>query len=173
MDTTNPSNKFRSLNLYEELIRLRDQQRENKKRSIFLVRGDEIPWEINPQGKMKWYLHPAFEHTVLQTLVVYLQEIPPGSSSGKQKYQGGTVIYVVEGRGHTVIDDESYSWERDDVVQLPIRPDGIVYQHFNDDPEEPAQLICAEPNLVHALGVDRGSGFEQLSPAPEYESKKT
>lgn len=173
MDSGSRSEKLRSRNLYEELIKLRDQQREKKKKSVFLIQGDELPWEINPQGKMKWYLHPSLEDTALQTLMVYLQEVPPGSCSGKQKCQGGTMIYVVEGRGHTVIDDVVYSWEKDDVVQLPIHPDGIVYQHFNDDPKGPAQLVCAEPNLVHALGVDRGSSFEQLSSAPEYGKKKS
>jgi len=173
MDPINRTEKLRSLNLYDELIKLRDEQRERKKRAVFLVKGDEIPWELNPQGKMKWYLHPAIDDTVIYTLIVYLQEIPPGSSSGRQKCQGGAIAYVVEGKGHTVIDDVVYDWDADDLVQLPIRPDGIVYQHFNDHPNKPAVLICAEPNLVHSLGVDRGSGFEQLSPAPEYKIKKS
>jgi hypothetical protein len=168
MNAARRSRKLRSLNFYDELIKLRDQHRKREKQAVFLVKGDELPWEINPQGKMRWYLHPSIDDTVIQTLIVYLQEIPAASSSGKQKCQGGTVIYVVEGKGHTVIDDVSYSWETDDVVQLPIRPDGIVFQHFNDDPHRPAQLICAEPNLLPIMGVDRGSGFEQLSAAPEY-----
>jgi len=148
---------LKSMNLYEELIKLRDAQREKKKKSIFLVRGDELPWEINPQGKMRWYLHPSIDDTVIQTLMVYLQEIPPGSRGGKQKCQGGTVIYVVEGKGHTVINGVTHTWKRDDVVQLPIGPEGIEFQHFNDDSKQPAHLICAEPNLVHAMGMDRGS----------------
>lgn len=160
--------KLASVNLYDELIRLRDQERERKKNSIFVVKGDELPWEVNPQGKMRWYLHPAIDDTVIRNLIVYLQEIPPGSCSGKQKCQGGVVIFVLAGRGRTIIDEVTYSWETDDVVQLPIRPNGIVFQHFNDDPNQAAQLICAEPNLVHALGVDRGSGFEQLTSAPEF-----
>ncbi len=160
--------KLASINLYDELIRLRDQERERKKNSIFVVKGDELPWEVNPQGKMRWYLHPAIDDTVIRNLIVYLQEIPPGSCSGKQKCQGGVVIFVLAGRGRTIIDEVTYSWETDDVVQLPIRPNGIVFQHFNDDPNQAAQLICAEPNLVHALGVDRGSGFEQLTSAPEF-----
>lgn len=160
--------KLASVNLYDELIRLRDQERERKKNSIFVVKGDELPWEVNPQGKMRWYLHPAIDDTVIRNLIVYLQEIPPASCSGKQKCQGGVVIFVLAGRGRTIIDEVTYSWETDDVVQLPIRPNGIVFQHFNDDPNQAAQLICAEPNLVHALGVDRGSGFEQLTSAPEF-----
>jgi|SRR3989304_3408135 len=154
-----------SRNFYDEMIRYRDQERERKKSAIFLVKGDELPWESNPQGKMKWYLHPAIDDTVIQTLIVSIQEIPPGSFSGEQKCQGGAVIYVVEGKGHTVIDGVSHSWETDDIVQLPIRPDGIIFQHFNDDAEKSVQLLSAEPNLVQALGVDRGSGFEQLAPA--------
>ena len=168
MQPTSRTEKLKSKNFYDELIKLRDAERERKKKSIFLVKGDELPWEVNPQGKMRWYLHPSIDDTVIRTLIVYLQEIPPGSSSGKLKCQGGTVIYVLEGKGHTLIDDVTHKWETDDVVQLPVRPNGIVFQHFNDDINKAAQLICAEPNLVHALGVDRGSGFEQLSSAPEY-----
>lgn len=164
----NRTEQLASRNFYDELIRHRDRERERKKSAIFLVKGDELPWEINPQGKMKWYLHPAIDDTVIQTLIVSIQEIPPGSSSGKQKCQGGAVIYVVEGKGHTVIDGVSHSWEADDIVQLPIRPDGIVFQHFNDAPDKSVQLLSAEPNLVHALGIDRGSGFEQLDPAREF-----
>ena len=168
MGFTSRSEKLATRNLYDELIKLRDQERERRKRSIFVVKGDDLPWEINPQGKMKWYLHPAIDDTVIRNLIVYIQEIAPRSCSGKLKCQGGVVIYVLEGRGHTVIDDVTYAWETEDVVQLPIRPNGIVFQHFSDDPNYAAQLICAEPNLVPVLGVDSGSGFEQLSEALEF-----
>ncbi len=164
----NRKEQLASRNFYDEIIRLRDQERERKKDAIFLVQGDDLPWENNPQGKMKWYLHPAIGDTVIQTLIVSLQEIPPGSFSGKQKCQGGAVIYVVEGKGHTIIDGVSHSWETDDVVQLPIRPDGIIFQHFNDTPDKTVQLLSAEPNLITALGVDRASGFEQVATAPEF-----
>jgi quercetin dioxygenase-like cupin family protein len=172
MDNQSSSPQRTSLNLYDELLRLRDQQREKQRQARSVVYGDDLPWEVNPQGKVKWYLHPSIDDTVIQTLIVYLQEIPPGSSSGKQKTQGGTVIFVVDGKGHTVIDDATYTWEKEDVVQIPIRHDGVFFQHFNDDTKEPAYLICAEPNLVNALGVDRGSGFEQLAAAPEFQPGK-
>ena len=171
MGSTSRSEKLATRNLYDELIKLRDQERERRKKSILVVNGDKLPWETNPQGKMKWYLHPAIDDTVIRNLIVYLQEIPPGSFSGKLKCQGGVIIYVLEGRGHTVIDDVTYPWETEDVVQLPIRPNGIVFQHFNDDPNQAVQLICAEPNLVPVLGVDRGSGFEQLSEASEFKQE--
>ncbi len=54
------------------------------------------------------------------------------------------------------------------MLQIPLRWDGVVFQHFNNDSKREVILVCAEPNFVHSLGVDRGSGFEVLETAPEY-----
>jgi hypothetical protein len=54
------------------------------------------------------------------------------------------------------------------VINLPLRRGGIVVQHFNDDPAQPARFLAVEPNLFACTSVDRGSGFEQLEDAPEY-----
>jgi len=62
-------------------------------------------------------------------------------------------------------------WQAGDIVQLPLRPDGVIFQHFNEDSENPVQLVAVEPNVVDALGLDLGSGFEQLENCPEYEIK--
>lgn len=159
-------------NWYDELIKLRDKERKRIAKSKMLVKGKELPLELNPQGLMKWYLHPANNGTAHKLVIFNVQEIPPKSRSGKQKYQGGMVIYVISGRGYTVIDGTKYAWKAEDIVQLPIRPDGITFQHFNSSAKETAKLICCEPNLVGSLGVDRGSGFEQLESAPEYDKHK-
>jgi gentisate 1,2-dioxygenase len=154
--------------LLEELFKQRDQWREGMKNAMSLVKGQKLDWEINRQGKMKWYLHPAMKDRAIRSLVVFMQEIPPGSRSGKQKHQGGLVHYILEGKGYTVINGVKHDWEAGDVVVLPIFPDGLQYQHFNADPENRALFIAAEPNLFDALGVDMGSGFEQLESCPDY-----
>jgi hypothetical protein len=51
---------------------------------------------------------------------------------------------------------------------LPIRPDGVTYQHFNDDPNAPAFLFACEPNLAFLFDLDRGSSFEEMEEAPEF-----
>jgi gentisate 1,2-dioxygenase len=121
---------------------------------------------------MRWYMHPLLDDVALRTLLLYMQEIPPGSRSGRQKCQGSIVFYVLEGRGYTVLDSTRYAWKAGDMINLPIRLEGITYQHFNADPERRAVLVGAEPNLVDALGVDKGSGFEELEPAPEYRAQQ-
>lgn len=153
---------------YEELIQLRDKERKRIDNAAVCVRQRELPWEVNPQGVMKWYLHPNISSTAHKFLIFYAQQIPPGSRSGKQKCQGGIVVVIIEGRGYTVMDETRYDWKQGDLLQIPIKRDGITFQHFNASTDEPVLLIAAEPNLVATTGVDRGSGFEQLEAAPDY-----
>lgn len=163
------------MNLWEELFSLRDQQREQLKTARPVVRFKEIPWEWNKQGKMKWYLHPSIKDTAHKAIMVYVQEIPPGSRSGKIKHQGGNGFYIWKGRGYSIINEKRYDWEEEDLLILPIDKDkGVTYQHFNADPLNPALLIYAAPNVAHSLGVDLGIGLEQMENCPEYdaESKK-
>jgi gentisate 1,2-dioxygenase len=101
---------------------------------------------------------------------MYVQEIPPSSRSGKQLLQGGRFHYVLEGKGRTIIDDTRHDWEKGDVILLPVKSHGVIHQHFNIDSNQPAKLLVAEPNWVDVWGVDIGSGFEMLEPAPEYRS---
>lgn len=155
-------------NLYDRLFEMRDKDRELQKTGKVIVKGREIPWEFNRQGKMRWYLHPDIHDTVSRCMLVRVQEIPPQSRSGRVKFQGGQVIYIIKGKGYTLLDGVKHPWQAGDVVQLPLRPNGVIFQHVNEDAETPVQLIAVEPNVVDALGVDLGSEFEQLEPCPEY-----
>lgn len=152
----------------EELFQRRDKERAQKASSVAVVKGKQLPWETNRQGRMRWYLHPNIENTAIRSLLVFVQEIAPGSRSGKQKHQGGRIHYILEGKGYTVINGVKHEWEAGDAVVLPVKPDGVAFQHFNADPANPVRFIAAEPNLFDALGVDMGSGFDQLENAPEY-----
>ena len=160
--------KLGKVNFWDELIAMRDRQRELRKTAVQVVRSEELPQETNEMGLMRWYLHPSITDTVLSSLVFFEQEIPPGSRSGRLKFQGGQVIYVLEGRGHTLIDGVKHSWEGGDLLNLPLRKDGIIVQHVNDDPDKPAKFVAVEPNLLQCTGVDRGCGFELLRASPDY-----
>ena len=77
-------------------------------------------------------------------------------------------MLIIEGRGYTMIDGVKHPWETGDVLNLPLRNNGIVVQHFNSDHEKPAKFVAAEPNWFACTGVDRGCGFEQLEDSPNY-----
>ncbi len=162
--------RLRKINFWETLFELRDKDRKNKENALSVIPGAELPWETNRQGIMRWYLHPIMEDTVVNPYMIYVQQIPPGSRSGQVKSQGSQIFYIWKGKGHTVLNEAKYSWETGTVIQIPLRPLGVVYQHFNDDGNNPVWLISVEANTVGALGMDRGSGFEQLQNCPEYDA---
>ncbi|MBI4489994.1 MAG: hypothetical protein HY694_12975 [Deltaproteobacteria bacterium] len=152
-------------NLLEELFRLRDSYRRQAERGIKIVRGSELPWEINLHGKMRWYMHPAKNDTAIRSLVVYMQEIEPGGHSGKQASPGGIVHYMLEGKGYVVVNGKKHSWTKGDCVGLPVLSRPVEYQFFNTDRKTAARYIAATPNLFEVLGVDMGTRFEQIEPA--------
>lgn len=156
------------INLFKELIRWRDEQRKEQKEAPLVEKGDVFPLESNPMGLYRWYLHPKKKPAASDALLVWVQEIPPGSRSGKLKSQGGQIHYVWEGQGYTIVDGIRHDWEKGDVILIPIKVQGTVYQHFNPDPARRVKLIGAEPNAFEPLGVDRGSGFEVLENSPDY-----
>jgi hypothetical protein len=155
-------------NFWDELLALRDKQRAERKDGMQVLKRRDLPLELNRQGLMRWYMHPGITDTVLSTYLCFEQEIPPGSRSGRLKFQGGQVIYVIAGRGFTLVDGVKHPWAAGDVINLPLRRGGIIVQHVNDDPDTAARFIAVEPNLFGCTTVDRGSGFEQLDDAPEY-----
>jgi hypothetical protein len=162
--------KLAKVNFWDEILAMRDEQRERRKTAVQIVSRAELPQETNQQGVMRWYMHPSITDTVLSTMLVFEQEIPPGSRSGRLRFQGGQVIFILEGKGHTLLDGVKHAWEAGDVVNLPLRRQGIVVQHVNTDPDKPAKFLAVEPNLLACTSVDRGCGFEQLEPSPDYKA---
>lgn len=155
-------------NFFAELLALRDDQRRSMADAEKLIEGDRIPWEITPHGFLKWYAAPTMNDIVLHTLIIYLQRIPPGSRSGKQRTQGDQVGFVWRGdKGHTVVDGARHDWGKWDVIQVPIRTPGVEVQHFNDG-ETDVEILFVSYNSTMSCTVDRGSGFEQIDACPEW-----
>ena len=168
MTSEDRADQLAAHNYWDNLLALRDEQRAQRKNGVQIIKRRDLPLETNRQGSMRWYMHPDIKDTVLSTYLCFEQEIPPNSRSGRLKFQGGQVIYIVAGRGYTLLDGVKHRWAAGDVINLPLRRGGIVVQHFNDDPNEPVRFIAVEPNLYACTSVDRGSGFEQLEDAPGY-----
>src|ERR1700741_4666283 len=165
---TDRKSKLAEVNHWEELLKLRDRQREQTKNGIQVIKQSELPLEVSRQGLMRWYMHPAIKDTALSVLLFFQQEIPPGSRSGRLKFQGGQVMLILEGEGYTLIDGVKHTWKAGDLLNLPLRADGIIVQHFNTDPQHPARFVAAEPNWLEGVSVDRGCGFGANEEPPEF-----
>src|SRR3989304_2861996 len=157
-------------NLWEEILTLRDQQRKHQEKAVWLIKGKDIPWENNKQGIMRWYMHPLLKSICINTMKIFVQEIPPGGRSGRIHHPGNQVIFILEGQGYTVLDGQKHHWSKNDVVQLPLRIKGVTVQDFNSGPEKPARFVACEPHSLLSAGADRGSGFGQMEVSPDYKA---
>src|SRR5574342_347213 len=113
------------MTLLNQLFELRDTQRALAAKGLRVVHGKNRPLERNDNGYMKWYMHPLLDDTATKALIVFTQEIPPGSRTGKQKTQGGMILYVLEGKGYTMLDGARHDWSQGDVVNVPQRDIGV------------------------------------------------
>ena len=89
------------------------------------------------------------------------------TKSGKHRHQGGLVIYVLEGKGYSVVDDERIDWEKGDLMLLPLKPQGVEHQHFNLQPGQPALWAAFIPIAI--LWEHVGAELEQVEESPEFQ----
>src|SRR6266513_3531534 len=139
---TDRKSRLAETNHWDEILALRDRQRAQVRDGIQVIKQSELPLEVSRQGLMRWYLHPSIKDTVLSVFLFFQQEIPPGSRSGRLKFQGGQVMIILEGTGYTVLDGVKHHWQAGDVLNLPLRGNGIIVQHFNTDPNKPARFVA-------------------------------
>lgn len=153
-------------NLLDELFAMRDEFRERNRKGLKVVKENDLSWEYNAQGKMKWYVHPRKPDTCTKTFVIYLQEIAPNGRSGRQRVPGGIAHILLSGRMVAEVDGKRYDCEEGDCIALPVKHRGVEYQFFNPDQRAPCRFIAGAPNFYDVLGVDMGSEFEQLEASP-------
>lgn len=75
----------------------------------------------------------------------------PGQLTNRHRHTYETVLYVLEGKGYTEIEDQQVTWEAGDAVYIP---GWAWHRHKNRSDSEPAKYIACEnaPQLQN-LGV--------------------
>jgi len=171
----------KTVSYYEEAIEKTKNGPQRHAELMEVIKPDDMPWEICKQGKLKHVIHEKM-HAISKTMNAYIQEIPPGSKSGKHRHMAEEVLFVLEGQGYDlhwdvdlhltdryewVVAEEPkrFDWEVGDVITIPVN---TVHQHFNSDPHNPARLLSASSTVYETLDCD---DLEQLEDAPEFESK--
>lgn len=128
-------------NNYERLLRDREQFTERQQSGRIVVKPSDRQLQVTRQGRLTYLMLPmAYKDVPLQEWAVFTQDIR--THSGKHRHQGGIVLYVTEGKGYSIVDDERVDWEKGDLVLLPIRPGGVEHQHFNSEPGKSCQWVA-------------------------------
>jgi len=87
------------------------------------------------------------------TFELFRQSIPPGQSSDMQRHYHETVHYVISGRGHSEIEDDTEGWAAGDFIYTP---PWTWHRHYNDSAGEPVEFLTIENSrLLAALGIAR------------------
>ncbi len=111
-------------------------------------------------------------HTVLflargNGIIAFRVKMQPGEAHiMKHGHQYDACFYALEGKGYEIHDGKRYDWEAGDAFY--VSPGGCVHQHFNGDPERPAQMLVfmlapaytsmnlvADGNIAYAKGVSQ------------------
>lgn len=154
--------------------RLKNVAERKKKDAELLevIKGEDLPWESSRHGLIKHLMNEEMP-TRFKGLELFMQEIPPGSRSGKHRHMAEEVLFILEGKGYDlhwdvnveigdryewkiVEEPKRFDWEEGDLVYIP---PNTAHQHFNAEPSTPARFISVTSTLYQLLGYN---DLEQL-----------
>lgn len=127
-----------------------------------IIKAKEQSFEVGPQGYHRFVLAPWMKDIAHNFMFFHSQLIP--HHSGRHTHQGGIGIFILEGKGYSVVDGVRYDWKEGDMIMLPIKKGGCEHQHFNLDPSKPAKWLRVGP--LHTFELMGGYSYQkELAPA--------
>jgi hypothetical protein len=152
---------------YEIFIRSRKEFLERQDTGQVVVKPSDREFFLTRQGRLMYHLNPEIhKNTPLQDWRVFSHDLK--THSGKHRHQGGLVIYVITGKGYSVVDGELVDWQAGDLLLLPIKPGGVEHQHFNLQPGSDCRWIAFSymPFFDHVA-----SEFTQTENSPLFDAE--
>ncbi len=110
------------------------------------------------QRKMRGSASAHFELSGNTTIDAHISELPPGGHNKRHRHINEAIIYILSGRGHSIIQKEGepevrIDWEEGAMFSPPL---WAWHQHFNADPQRPARyLAVTNAPLMITLGLFR------------------
>lgn len=86
----------------------------------------------------------------------HLSELPPGKASVNHRHTTEAVLYIVRGKGHSIIfydgqEPQRIDWEEGDLLGIPL---WAWHQHFNDSETEVARYLAIQDTFtIKHLGL--------------------
>ncbi len=127
--------------VYDQMRRIDNDRISTRLEGKVVVKGREVSYEQNRQGLAQFYTWDKnWDQLAAPGWRIFTHLIK--KHSGKHRHQGGLGIFVLSGKGYTVVDGVRYDWEEGDLIILPVKPEGCEHQHFNEDPGKPSEWIA-------------------------------
>jgi quercetin dioxygenase-like cupin family protein len=97
--------------------------------------------------------HPVFVVDLPSiALSMTIGGLDPGQSTNRHRHTYETIIFVIEGKGYTLVEDRRVDWEAGDAIYVPV---WAWHQHFNLSNTESCRYIASEnaPLLQNLGGI--------------------
>ena len=146
----------------------RAEREKNSARSRVFMKAREVVIERSEhRGDWKVGLidrYYGFDNSVLG---MYVHQMPPDSHTETHKH-GEAIVYVLSGRGYSLVEGERHEWRQGDCIF--VQP-GQWHQHFNSDPEEVSQHLALYVQPLKEVVYEGAESVEIVSepgydPAP-------
>lgn len=140
------------VDLYDEELKLHKENLEKARKGKRIIKGNKLPWQVAKQGILRFY-HTEPQNNWglgLETLRLFVHEIR--THSGRHKHQGGFCLFVLVGKGYTVVDGTRCDWSEGDLILLPFKKGGVEHQHYNIDSKPSRWLAFSSIPLGQMTG---------------------
>lgn len=138
--------------LYERGMAYTRRERDRSLAGQVVVRKKDLHWDALIDGRVAPYLRAARAFgeavaTVLDDWNVYVREFT--GRSKKTRHYGGLVLFVIAGKGYSIVDEERRDWQAGDLIVLPHHPGGVEFEHVCEDDDQTVQwLVWANQSAV-------------------------
>jgi gentisate 1,2-dioxygenase len=145
-------------NYYDDWLRLDDDLREQCAKAKKCIHEEELEW-VRTKQDCRAALLCSRQNGFLTAGDISLAEIPPGWNTGKHSH-GEEAIFIVKGKGCSVIDGKRYDWEDESCLSIPF---GVAHQHFNLGNDTVRYLSVMALALEIFAVIAKVSQFENVS----------
>jgi len=96
--------------------------------------------------------HPVFVVDLpSKTISMTIGGLEPGQTASKHRHTYETILYVLEGEGFTMVEDQRVEWKAGDAVYIPV---WAWHQHTNRSATHRCRYIaCENAPLMQNLGA--------------------
>lgn len=136
---------------YEQSIQFYKDKKAKIKAGAKLLRGKDLGWETNRQGVLHIYHTEVNSGAALDIMRIFVHEIR--THSGRHVHQGGFNLFVLKGKGYTVVDGVRHDWSEGDLILLAFKKGGVEHQHFNMDNRPSRWLAFSSIALGDMVGM--------------------
>lgn len=96
--------------------------------------------------------HPvSFVDLPSHAISVTIGGLLAGGTSNRHRHTYETILYVLEGYGYSMVENQRVDWEAGDAVYIPV---WAWHHHVNLDSEKPAKYIaCENAPMLQNIGM--------------------